>query len=173
MRDAAVLAVGALLVIGGCAEHRSRLNAPPQGHSQNVSDIHEPYQYMVDNAMLADMSLADIHFVPHTDELNSLGLRRLDRYGTLMKIYGGTLHYETDIVDTDAISRRLEHVMEYLAGVGIEKDRIEVETGLARGRGMGGEEGVIVHANAITEEGTPAGAPIPISAAQMEASGSK
>ncbi len=126
---------------------------------------------MVDNAMLADMSLADIHFVPHTDELNSLGLRRLDRYGALMKIYGGTLHYETDVVDKDAISRRLAHVMEYLTGVGIEKDRIGVETGLARGRGMGGEEGIVVHANAATEEGVPAGAPIPLSAAEMQSSG--
>jgi hypothetical protein len=125
---------------------------------------------MVDNAMLADMSLADIHFVPHTDELNSLGLRRLDRYGSLMKIYGGTLHYETDIVDKGAIDRRLQHVMEYLAGVGIEKDRIGIETGLARGRGMGGEEGIIVHANAITEEGEPAGAPVLIPAAQMSTS---
>lgn len=169
MRDTAFLAVGSLLVIGGCAgAHRPRLNAPPQGHSQNVSDVHEPYHYMVDNAMLADMSLADIHFVPHTDELNSLGLRRLDRYGSLMKIYGGTLHYETDIVEKDAISRRLQHVMDYLAGVGIEKDRIGVQTGLARGRGMGGEEGIVVHTNAITEEGSPAGAPVLIPATEMQ-----
>ena len=102
-----------------------------------------------------------------TTELNSLGLRRLDRYGALMKIYGGTLHYETEIVDGDAIGRRLQRVMEYLTGVGIEEGRISVETGLARGRGMGGEEGILVHQNALTEEGTPAGAPILIPAGQM------
>ena len=169
MKNAAYLAVAALLVTGGCAGHRPRLNAPPQGHSENVSDLREPYYYMVDNAMLADMSLADIHFVPHTDELNSLGLRRLDRFGSLMKIYGGTLHFETEIQEEEAIQRRLRNVMQYLVSTGIEEDRIAAQAGLARGRGMGGEEGIIVHQNAMTEEGTPAGAPILIPAAQMSA----
>src|SRR5688572_4073256 len=77
----------------GCSEHGERLNAPPQGHTCFQHESQERYVPMTDNAMLADMSMSPVHFVPHQSELNGTGMRRIKRYAEIMKIYGGTLHY--------------------------------------------------------------------------------
>ena len=93
-------------------------------------------QNMKDNALLADMSLAEYHFIPHSDELSGSGVARLDRMAILLDTYGGTVWYEARIRDEDLIKQRIEHVREYLAMTGCNVDRVKIETGLAGGEGM-------------------------------------
>jgi hypothetical protein len=91
------LCVAALLLtvaVGACTQPSKRLNAPPQGHTCHPSDMQTFYTPMVDQAMLSDMSMSSVHFVPHQSELNANGVRRLERYATIMKTYGGTLRYD-------------------------------------------------------------------------------
>ena len=64
------------LVAGACQGPAKRLNAPPQGVSNQPHPLQADMTYMTDNAMLYDMCVVDIHFVPHTDEISSLGARR-------------------------------------------------------------------------------------------------
>lgn len=135
---------GCLVLTLGCYPPASRLNAPPQGDSPRPSELQEPFTYMVDNAMLADMSLTDIHFVPHTAELNALGAHRLDRYARLLDMYGGTLRYDTTLTDEDLVAARIKHVKDFLATTEIEPGRIEVTKDLAGGRGMTAERAIIV-----------------------------
>ncbi len=92
--------------------------------------------YMVDNAMLHDMSIADIHFVPHTSELSGTGIVKLDRFAILLDTYGGTLRYDTFIEDEELIEQRLEHTREYLAMAGCDMSRVRVETMMPGGRGL-------------------------------------
>lgn len=97
---------------------------------------------MVDNAILRDMSVADIHFIPHTAELSGVGEARLNRMARLLHTYGGTVRYETLASDDSLVNRRLAHVREYLALTGCNMERVEITTGMAGGRGMPGDEGV-------------------------------
>ena len=99
--------------------------------------------YMRDNAVLRDMSVADIHFIPHSAELSGVGEIRLSRMARLLNTYGGTVHYET-LADNEAmIKQRLAHVREYLALSGCNMERVVITTGMAGGRGMPGDEAVV------------------------------
>ena len=69
------LVVMAVVVVAGCEQPVERLNAPPQGQTDRPSQLQEDYVRMADNAMLADRSMSAVHFVPGTNELNSLGVR--------------------------------------------------------------------------------------------------
>ena len=91
---------------------------------------------MVDNAILQDMSVSDIHFVPHTSEISGTGATRLDRMARLLDTYGGTVRYETYLTDEQMIQKRLEHVGEYLALAGCNMSRVELNAMQSGGRGM-------------------------------------
>lgn len=99
---------------------------------------------MVDNAMLQDMSVAAIHFVPHTSTLNSLGELRLQRYADLLRHRGGTLYYQTATMDQEFNDARLASVSTFLAGTEIGGDRISIQSGLSVGRGMTAVEAIQV-----------------------------
>lgn len=100
------------------------------------------YTYMVDNAVLHDMALADIHFVPHTSELSGTGAARLDRLAPLLEAYGGTVRYDTLLTEDALLGSRLDHVREYLALTGCDMDRVEVEAMLSGGRGMPADDAI-------------------------------
>jgi hypothetical protein len=133
-----------LTVVLGCYPPSSRLNAPPQGDTPRRSELQKPFIYMNDNAMLADMSLTDIHFVPHTAELNSLGAHRLDRYAQLLDTYGGTLRYDTELTDDELVAARMQHIKDYLATTNINPERVQVTRDMAGGKGMLAAEAIIV-----------------------------
>jgi len=99
---------------------------------------------MADNAILQDMSVADIHFVPHTSELSGTGVDRLERMAALLNTYGGTVRYETDLRDEALLKQRLNHVREYLTVVGCNMDRVEVKAMISGGRGMVADKAIIV-----------------------------
>jgi hypothetical protein len=133
----ASLVTGTLLIVllaGGCQEPTQRLNAPPQGPSTDIHPMQDDMNYMVDNAMVEDMCVSDIHFVPHTDQINSLGARRLNRYAELLLNIGGTIHYDTAERDESLVEARLDTVREYLTDAGADLGKIDVVPGLPRGR---------------------------------------
>ena len=126
--------IGAGLVCGalaGCGKPTERLNAPPQGQAERHSRISPIFTYMTDNGMLSDMCIADIHFVPNTTELNSLGTTRLSRMAQLLEPYGGTVRYTTESADEELIDKRLEHVCDFLASGGADLERIDVIVAMA------------------------------------------
>ena len=129
----------------GCASPLpDRLNAPPQGQPPAAHAMQEDYVHMVDNALLADMSMSSVHFVPHRAELNALGVRRLMRYASILKVYGGTLRYDGPEPDQELRENRLEQIRGFLAASGLEPDQFEVDQGMAGGAGMAAAESVDV-----------------------------
>lgn len=100
------------------------------------------FTYMVDNAILKDMSVADVHFVAHTSELNGIGAARLERMATLLNTYGGTVRYETTLDDESLISERLSHIREFLDVVGCDLERVQFALMPPGGRGLPGREAV-------------------------------
>lgn len=105
----------------------------------------EQFVYMGDNAILKDMSVADIHFIAHTSEISGVGQVRLDRMAHLLNTYGGTVRYETDLADEDLLAQRIDHVREYLTLVGVDMNRVEVKPMLSGGRGLSGDEAIEHH----------------------------
>lgn len=114
--------------------------------TSRMDDSHRAYgahlTHMVDNAILHDMSVADIHFIPHTGELSGVGEVRLNRLAKLLNTYGGTLRYETLLDDEALIKQRLDHAREYLALTGCDMERVQVVAMISGGRGLPGGEAV-------------------------------
>lgn len=110
------------------------------------------FTHMVDNAALHDMSVADIHFIPHTAEISGVGEVRLNRMAKLLNTYGGTVRYETLLGDDELIGQRLAHVREYLALTGCNMERVQVTTMMSGGRGMPGDEAVAKFRKGTKEE---------------------
>ncbi|MCG8408225.1 MAG: hypothetical protein MI923_23745 [Phycisphaerales bacterium] len=140
-----VSAVGLLTLAGvGCnrPEGLGRLNAPPQGDSDDPHDMSEYFSYHSDQGALSDLSITDIHFVPHSDELSGVGEAKLEQYAGLLATRGGTLHYETSLPDLELIDARIAVANEFLAEVIPSNNRIEVARGLSRGRGMTARESI-------------------------------
>ncbi len=133
-----------MLASMGCQQPHERLNAPPQGHTEHPAKLQEPFVYMTDNALLADMSMSAVHFVPHQSELNSLGARRLNRLAEILKIYGGTVRYDGTTDDAKLASDRISQIKEYLLARGLEANRMEIKRAMAGGEGMNASEAILI-----------------------------
>lgn len=136
--------------------HMLRMDEARASYGRHFTD-------MVDNAILNDMSVADIHFVSHTNELNGIGESRLDRLVKLLNAYGGTVRYETTLADETLVQQRIEHVREYLALAGCNMDRVEVAVMISGGEGMPGREAVRKYLESTSppaETGSGANAPV-------------
>ena len=89
---------------------------------------------MVDNAILHDMSIADIHFIPHSSEISGLGEAALERFAPWLETYGATLRYETYLTDEELVVKRIAHAREYLELLGCDVDRISIRAMMSGGR---------------------------------------
>ena len=144
-----VVAAVSLLVVG-CNTPGSRLNAPPHGRACETSDLQGTFTYMADNALLADMTVNDSHFLPHRTLFNDLGQRRLGRLASLMEAYGGTIRFNTALTDEDLIERRVALVVDFLAEAGIDTTQDVVMRDMPGGEGMSATEAILIKA----KEGT-------------------
>ncbi len=121
------------------------------------------FKNMSDNAMLHDMTVADIHFVPHSPEISGTGAARLDRMAHLLDAYGGTVRYETYLGEDALVKKRIENVREYLAMTGCNMDRVRIEPGMSGGRTVPADQAIKAHEKATTpqapQQGSAAGAP--------------
>ena len=115
---------------------KERLNSTPQGYAEPHHSMASEYAYHNDQAMLADMSIADIHFLPHSPQLSATGQARLERYAELLATSGGTVHYDPTIRDEALINARVASANVFLNGTPACPQNIHVALGLTGGRGM-------------------------------------
>lgn len=137
-----------LPVAAGCSKGDDKRMTSIQQYYAKMDETkanrHAHLKYMSDNAMLSDMSVAEIHFVPHTAELSGTGAARLDRLAPLLDTYGGTVRYETFSPDDALVAQRIEHVREYLTLTGCNMDRVQVKPMLSGGRYTPASEAIVV-----------------------------
>lgn len=145
-----IVTIAVSLLTVGCNTPGARLNAPPHGQPYETTDMQGTFVYMTDNALLADMTVNDSHFLPHRALLNDLGLQRLDRLASLMEAYGGTIRFNSDLTDEDLIARRVEVIVDVLAQAGIDTTPEAVVHEMPGGRGMQATEAILIK----THEGT-------------------
>jgi hypothetical protein len=135
-----MLGIMGVALLSGCEQPTQRLNAPPQGQTDQPSELQDTWVRMTDSALLTERSISPTHFVPGTTELNSVGVRRLNRYATLLKVYGGPLHYD-GMDDEEAFAKqRVDRIKDYLVATGLGPDLFTVDTGLAGGTEMRADE---------------------------------
>jgi hypothetical protein len=150
MKTLLVCAAGLLVACAGCNSPDPRLNAPPHGQPETTSEIQSTFVHMVDNGLLADMTVSDIHFLPHRPLLNPLGEQRLSRLALLMEAYGGEVRFSSDVADEDLVAQRTEAIRDFLCKAGIDTSSEVVRADLPGGRGMEATEVILIKA----EEGT-------------------
>lgn len=136
-----------LVACAACSTRSPRLNAPPHGVSDRVVDSQGTFVYMTDNALLADMTVADRHFLPHRALLSTLGELRLRRLVSLMDAYGGTIRFSTNSTDGELTQQRINTVMEFLAQAGVDTTSEVVVQDMPGGRGMDAAEVILIKAN--------------------------
>lgn len=147
MRRSAFAVFAVLVVCAGCAKPNARLNAPPHGEAEETSDLQGTFVYMADNAMLADMTMTDTHFLPHRPELTTGGEERIVRMAELMKVYGGTIRLSSDEQDATLLTKRTETLTKYLAALGMDTSSQLVTQDISGGRGMTADEAVLIRRN--------------------------
>jgi hypothetical protein len=130
----------AWLVVGCTPGGDARLNAPPQGHADLHHPMSEYYAYHNDAGMMGDLSIADLHFIPHSADLSGSGVARLERYAELLASSGGTIRYDPTIHDEKLIQARLTTAQEYLKQVVPGAQPVSVAVGMTGGRGMTAKE---------------------------------
>jgi hypothetical protein len=118
-------------LIAGCQQDSpQRLNSPPQGQSANRSCLQPPFEAMVRNASLEDMSVTDSDFAGTSTELNGTGRVRMHRMAELLKKYGGELHYAAEVDDQKLIQSRINRLEDYLASAGLDMNKVSVRPGM-------------------------------------------
>lgn len=138
-----IILVSTLLVMNAaCDNHKTTTDLQMSRMDESKRTFASYNADMVDNAILQDMSVADIHFIAHTGELSGVGEARLNRMAKLLHTYGGTVRYETTLDDEVLMGQRLAHVREYLALTGCDMERVEVTDMMSGGRGLPGNEAV-------------------------------
>jgi len=145
-----IVTVAVSLLAGGCNTPGARLNAPPHGQPYATADLQGTFTYMGDNALLADMTISDMHFLPHRSLLDDLGVQRLNRLASLMEVYGGTIRFNTELTDEELIARRTEAIMDFLAETGVDTTAEVLARDMPGGEGMSAAEAILIKA----KEGT-------------------
>jgi len=132
-----LVAVAALAGSASCTmPDAQRMNSPPQGEGPGRPAWTDIYAYHNDQGMMADMSIADIHFIPGSPDLSGTGIARLERYAELLAASGGTLHYDPTIGDEELIQARLACAADFLVAAMPSDMRIRITPGLPAGRGL-------------------------------------
>jgi hypothetical protein len=127
-----------------CNKPSARLNAPPHGTPYETSDLQGTFVYMADNALLADMTVTDIHFLPHRAALSTLGKQRLSRLVSLIEVHGGTIRFNSDIDDEELTQKRTDTILAFLAEAGVDTSGQVLVEDLPGGRGMDASEVILI-----------------------------
>lgn len=143
--------VGAVAVLGAGCEEKALTGVRMTEERMDANKAAERVylNVMAENAMRHDMTISDLHFVPHTADLNGTGTNRLDRMASSLNTYGGILRYETMMSDDTIVNARMSNVREYLSLLGVDMDRVEVKTMIS-----GGSTTPATQAMKIMEAGT-------------------
>ncbi len=149
---AGVPAYAVMLLLAGCDHIGERFIERNVSFHSARPIMEERLIAMGDNAMLHDMAMAEIHFVPHTTELNTLGEQRLERYARLLSDSGGTLSFQSSTTDKEFNEARIASITRFLAESGIAQERIIAQVGLRKSKGMGAEEAIQVMERAFSPE---------------------
>lgn len=142
MKWVSMLCLSVVLVAGCQNPPASRLNSPPQGQTAHRSPMQKPFASMADNAVLQDMSVADIHFAGTSAQLSGLGKVRLEKIVDVLKTYGGDVRYNAQVRDDVLVQARRQRIEDFLASAGVNMDKVTVKVEMPASDGMAAAEAI-------------------------------
>jgi hypothetical protein len=110
------------------------------------------FDRQVHNRELADMSLSDVHFLPHRPILNSNGTQRLNHLAWLVDRYGGKINLDLEEPKSELAQARMQTVCRYLKACGLAQNKIQVAFGLPESRGLEAREAVTIYRDSQYQE---------------------
>lgn len=164
--------IAPLLLVFGCESPQPRLNAPPHGEAEEVSNLRDLYDHMCDNATLSDMAVNDSHFNPHRASLNSLGESKLVRMAALIEQYGGDVRYNAAMRDDALVDARVRSLVRFLNDHGVAVREDDIVRDLPAGEGMDATQAILIRANEGVYKPKRAGAGAASPAAATSSTGS-
>ena len=150
MRNLLVGALALVMVCGACQKPTPRLNAPPHGVAEEACELQDTFNHMIDNGLLVDMTISDIHFMPHRPILNALGQERISRLAQIMDMYGGVIRFNTDVRDESLIAQRTEAIMTALEDAGLDTSQEVLRRDMAGGDGLDAAQCILIKTNEAT-----------------------
>lgn len=133
-----------LLLIAGCAENDTEFEPDPVEPVFQAEDGHATFDYMVDAAVLADMTVADYHFAPRRAILTPLGQQRIGRLADIIDQYGGTVRFNTRETDDSLINQRVSAITAALQENGLDLANSQVELNIPGSVGMDAREAILI-----------------------------
>ena len=133
--------------LGGCQEGQKRTD--PLSQPQPITSQAHPIKYQLDsmtnNALLTNMAVSDMHFIPHRPHLTDLGCQELNRMAWFVQRYGSTIILDLAQQDSDLAKHRKKVVEDYLLACGLPAEKIDVVFGLPAGAGLPAKEAVTIY----------------------------
>ena len=120
----------------GCSEPPSNLDAYGNLNTWLVKTVQDDG---VRNAIIAQHTLYPYHFVPHSEDLNSLGTIDLGVLAQHYRDYPGSLNIRRGNASDELYAVRIEAVREMLTLAGVDVERVGISDALPGGDGMPSE----------------------------------
>jgi hypothetical protein len=150
MKSSKWLAAGVGLLLAGCADesgkHDAHKEAADGTYVEEKPSSTGTFEQMSDEALLADMSMSDVHFYPHRAKLRPMGEDRVRRLAALMDAHGGTVRMCGDVPE-ELQTQRTRIVRDMLAKMGVDTTVEVVTLDMAGGRGMSAQEAILIKQN--------------------------
>ncbi len=128
-----------IILVSGCG-YDKRASEPLSTPGSVEWPTDTSFRTQAENAVLTSMTVADIHFLPYSSELNSLGRARLTAIAENLELHGGEVVVDTRQSDELTRLERLESVRRFLVVQGLDSERLAIRAGLTRGRGQDATE---------------------------------
>jgi len=135
-----------------CEESQTAVQPPLDEHLIN-SELVSTYNDMaIQNAIISQQTLYPYHFVNNSAELNELGRRDLAVLAKHLAENPGRLNVRKDSICLELYESRVANVLDQLAQVGVDTNRIKVEDAMPGGAGMSSETVISILEEAAEEQ---------------------
>jgi len=130
----------------GCSSNESEIDPDPTEieHAYQAEDGHATFDHMVDAAVMADMTVADYHFVPRRAILTPLGMQRVARLADIIDEYGGEVRFNTRETDESLIAERSSAISTALQKNGLDPSSSHVTLNIPGSIGMDAREAILI-----------------------------
>lgn len=130
----------------GCSSNKTEIESDVVeiDNPYHAEDGHATFDHMVDAAVLADMTVADYHFIPRRAMLTPLGQQRVARLADIIDEYGGEVRFNTRVTDESLIAERSAAISAALQKNGLDPASSHVTLDIPGSVGMDAREAILI-----------------------------
>ena len=155
MTTLAIFFVGA---VSACGEEKT-LEYPLADHYTEMNEMSLRLHFVVaqEAAIIRQHTIYPYHFVPHSAELNGLGMREVDVLARHRVRYPGPVNLRHGDESEELYETRIQTLFDRFASAGLPRESIRIADGLPGGEGASSEEVVIIRSRMTGRSGSSSG----------------